>query len=134
MILHRSVRNPLLTLLLLATAALSAQAAPHVKRAVFTSGIENREPVDRLLSLSNNVTEVIFFTELRDLQGHRVVHRWTHGDRTMAEVGFDVGGPRWRVWSSKRLDPAWVGEWRVQVVDQDGTVLAEERLQYGSGG
>ena len=49
----------------------------------------------------------------------------------MAEVSFNVGGDRWRVWSSKTLVPEWRGDWNVIVVDEAGNVLHEDTLIYG---
>jgi hypothetical protein len=74
---------------------------------------------------------VLFFTELRDMAGQSVKHRWTHKGEQVAEVSFDVGGPRWRVWSSKTMMPEWQGEWTVQVVDAAGEVVAEKGFSYG---
>ena len=48
----------------------------------------------------------------------------------MAEIPFYVGGSRWRVWSSKNLEPSWVGEWKVSVTRSDGTVLESKRFHY----
>jgi hypothetical protein len=41
----------------------------------------------------------------------------------MARVSLRVAGPNWRTWSSKTILPEWTGEWRVDVVGPDGTVL-----------
>ncbi|WP_170165000.1 DUF2914 domain-containing protein [Inmirania thermothiophila] len=114
--------------LVLALAA--AQAGGAVARAVFTTGITGREPVDRVVELPNDQRRVYYFTELVGLAGQTVTHRWEYGGRVMAEVAFRVGGPRWRVWSSKNLLPQWTGEWRVAVVDEAGRVLAEDRFNY----
>ncbi len=109
-----------------------ARTPPRVARAAITSAVVDREPVDNLLTLSNEFDRVYFFTDLRHLEGHRVSHRWYYRDRLMSEVQFEIRGPRWRVWSSKSLDPSWVGEWRVAVVDQDGTILATRQFVYTS--
>jgi len=102
----------------------------HVARAVFTTGIENREPVDRLLVLSPPATEVYFFTDLRNLQGHTVVHRWQYQGKTVSNVPFVVQGDRWRVYSKKALPPDSYGEWSVTVVDDSGWPLYVELLRY----
>lgn len=104
-----------------------------VARAQFTSGIENREPVDALQSIGLDSREVVFFTELRDLEGRAVAHRWIHEGETRAVVDFDVGGPRWRVWSSKDLIPQMQGEWTVEVVDDTGTSHGQWSFTYGTG-
>ena len=106
----------------------------EVARAQFTTAIEAREPVDKVTILSNDVNKVYFFSELRNLQGQSVTHRWLLGGKVMAEVNFSVGGPRWRVNSSKALLPGWIGDWSVAVVDNSGTVLSEVKFQYVEAG
>jgi hypothetical protein len=67
---------------------------------------------------------VALYTELRDLAGQTVSHRWERGGQTMAVIAFKVGGDRWRVHSSKTLTPASKGSWRVVVADSRGAILA----------
>ena len=98
-------------------------------RSAFTTGVADREPADDLSTLSNDVDRMLYFTELRGLEGRTVLHRWQYKGEVMAEVPFAVGGPRWRVHSSKALDPSWLGEWTVSVV-VDGEVLASEGFRY----
>jgi hypothetical protein len=101
-----------------------------VARAQFAQSIEDREPQGRTVELSNNVGKVYFFTELRGMNGKSVTHRWVYGGEPRAAVTFNVGSNRWRVWSSKNLQPEWTGLWTVSVVDEEGNVLAEESLNY----
>ena len=61
-------------------------AVDPIKRAVFTSGIEDREPVDALDSLSTDSTRVFFFTEIMGMQGRTVTHRWMLNDDAMAAL------------------------------------------------
>lgn len=95
----------------------------EVARAQFTTGIEDREPVDDLSRLDTSRDQVFFFTELRGLEGRTITHRWMHDGEVQATVDFEVGGPRWRVWSSKDLLPDWTGGWTVVVVDDEGEQL-----------
>jgi hypothetical protein len=48
----------------------------------------------------------------------------------MARVPFVVNGPRWRVHSTKKLEPSWTGEWTVRVEDESGRVLHTESFSY----
>lgn len=107
-----------------------AQSEPTVARAHFASGITDREPVDEIAQVPNTTNRVFFFTELLNLTRQRVVHRWIYQGEVIAEVPFDVGGPRWRVWSSKTMLPEWTGVWTVEVVSE-GQVLTSATLQYG---
>ncbi len=106
-------------------------AGGEVARAQFTSSVVDREPQDAIEMLSNDSTEVTYFTELRDMQGQTVIHRWEYDGQSW-DVAFDVGGPRWRVYSTKSLDPSWTGAWTVKVVDMEGNVLSEKKIEYTS--
>jgi hypothetical protein len=105
-----------------------AAGPESVARALFTREIVDREPGKALTHAPSDVGTLYFFTELTDLEGETVVHRWEWNDQVMAEVAFDVRGPRWRVWSSKKIEPEWLGSWTVTVVDGSGSVLASRSL------
>jgi hypothetical protein len=121
----------LLPLFVLSLLWFTAAAAGEVARAQFTTGISVHEPIDAITELGTDQTQVYFFTELTGFSGETITHRWEHGGEMMAEVSFDVRGPRWRVWSSKQLQPGWTGEWKVSVVDGAGNVLVEKTFNYG---
>ena len=101
-----------------------------IARAIVTTGVIDREPVDEVKTLMNDSSMVYFFTELTGMKGHSVTHRWTFNGQVMGEVPFEVRGPRWRVWSSKNLDSIWLGNWKVSVVDENGNVLQSKKFHY----
>lgn len=105
----------------------------RVARAQFTSAIENREPVDRLVVASPLIGEVYFFTDLRHLDGRTVTHRWKHEGTVVSVVPFKVGGPRWRVYSKKVIEPDEIGTWSVTVIDESGWPLYTELFRYENG-
>ncbi len=111
--------------------ASAAMATGDVGRSFFTTGIDEREPVDRIETLAPSEERVFFFTEVIDMSDRSITHRWSYLGQTMAEVGFDIGGDRWRVWSSKRLVPEWAGAWQVDVIDENGQVLDTKYFHYG---
>ena len=111
-------------------AAAPAETHGTVARAIFTSAINDREPTDTISKLTSDATNITFFTELQGLQGQTVTHRWEHDNKVMAQVKFDVGGSRWRVFSNKRLDPSLAGEWKVSVVDASGGTLSASTFTY----
>ena len=116
----RTIATIAASMLLAASSAAALAQDPGVARAQFTTAIEDREPVNDFFRIDNDTGRVVFFTELRDLDGRTVTHRWMHDGEVQATVDFEVGGPRWRVWSSKDLIPAWTGAWTVEVVDDTG--------------
>ena len=101
-----------------------------VSRAMFTTEIENREPVNRVLLLENKYKQVYFFTDLRHLEGQDIIHRWEHEGHVIAEKVFSVKGPRWRVYSTQELDSSMLGRWTVVVSDKDGCPLKAVVFQY----
>ena len=105
-------------------------AEGSVARAAFTTRIENREPVDRVLVLNPPATEIYFFTDLRNLEGHTVTHRWEYQGRAVSNVPFVIGGNRWRVFSKKVFPPDSFGEWSVTVLDDNGWPLYVELFRY----
>ena len=107
--------------------------AASVARAQFTSDVVEREPIDKLGPTIEvqygGIQKVYFFTDLRDMSGDQVVHRWTLDGDVMAEIPFNIGGDRWRVWSSKRLLPGFDGIWAVDIVQND-EVIASHSFNY----
>ena len=97
----------------------------NVARAVFTSGISNREPVDQLTVWDPNRSVVFFFTEILDGTGTRITHRWLDNGESVGELNFNIGGPRWRVWSNKRYIGQERDEWTVEVIDDRGCSLGQ---------
>jgi hypothetical protein len=114
---------------LLALLAVSTAQA-DIARAILTTGIVEREPVNELNAIPADAQRAIFFTEIRDMAGKTVTHVWKHNGEVMADVKFNVGGPRWRVWSSKNMMPEWAGDWSVTVTDGEGNQLAEKTFTY----
>jgi hypothetical protein len=110
----------------------AAQALPEgsVARSAFTGGIQEREPVDQLTEVTTANSTVYFFTELKDLDGQTVKHRWLYQGAVVAEVAFNVGGSRWRVWSSKTLQPDQLGTWTVEVVNGSDKVIASSNIEH----
>jgi len=103
----------------------------RIMRALFTTAIVDREPVDTLKTLSTDINRVFFFTDLRGLGGQIVTHRWEYNGQIMAEITFRVGvGARWRVYSSKNLLPEWTGIWTVAVNSESGETLHTSTFEY----
>jgi hypothetical protein len=105
-----------------------------IARAQFTNGIKNREPIDhigdRVQSTEQTSKRLFYFTELRDMKGEKITHRWKYNDNTMAKVNFNVGGARWRVYSSKNLTPSMKGEWQIIVTDSANRVILTDSIIY----
>ncbi len=112
-----------------------APEVTRVKRAQFTNGIDNREPIDRISrtlpnwDYSGGAKPIFFFTEVSGLGGRTIYHRWELNGRVVSEIPFDVkSSVRWRVFSSKNIMPTMAGRWRVSVVDDLDNVLHSQGI------
>lgn len=101
-----------------------------VTRSQFTRDILNLEPVDAVSTLTNDATRIVYFTEIHDMAGRTVSHRWEYNGKIVMEVRIRVGTERWRAHSTKTLDPTWTGEWKVSVVDAAGGTLSVNTFSY----
>ncbi|MEC8082908.1 MAG: DUF2914 domain-containing protein, partial [Pseudomonadota bacterium] len=106
---HTFIRSILLCIATLSVPF--AMAEGTVARALFASEVLDREPIDELGDVIKveygEIQRVYFFTDLRDMEGGQVTHVWKLDGVIEAEIPFDIGGDRWRVWSSKRLMPGF---------------------------
>ncbi len=107
-----------------------ATADGRIARAQFTTDIVNREPVDRVLVVSPPVEELYFFTDIRHMEGDTATHSWRYRGELISKVSFEVGGPRWRVYSKVRLEPYQFGDWSVTVTDGNGWPLYTEMFRF----
>ena len=121
----------ILQLIILSSTLVAANVySGEVSRAMFTTSIEDREPVMAVDSVSSSAySSISFFTELNDLQGHNITHQWVFNDKVMFEKSFEVNGARWRVWTSKTFLPGWTGTWTVKVLDDDRTELVSKSFE-----
>ncbi len=89
-----------------------------------TRGIVDKEPIDATDWFSASDGEVYAFVRIKNPGGPtQITFSWYHGDRLQASVELNVGQSlSWRTWSKSRIRP---GNWRVQVADDSGRILAE---------
>jgi len=124
---------PVILLLFCTTAPHAGEPTPGpVARAVFTTAIQQAEPVDSIRELHGDAEQVFLFTELRDMTGEVVVHTWEHKGSVVARMRFHVEQPNAHLWSARVLTPDMQGSWRVVITNAAGAVLAEKTLDYNT--
>jgi len=128
------MQNLLPVILLLLSGMTAAHAgettASPVARAVFTTAVQQAEPVDSLSELRSGAEQVYLFMELRGMTGEAVVQTWEHKGSVVARVHFHVEHPDARLWAGRLLTPDMQGSWRVVITNAAGKVLAEKTLDY----
>ncbi|WP_125783712.1 DUF2914 domain-containing protein [Pseudoalteromonas rubra] len=116
-----------------ASVAMAAQVdTNHISRAVLTTEVVNREPVNVLkdsVEQSAFADKLYFFTEVRGLQGQTIRHLWFHQDQLMAEIDLAISAYRHRTYSSKNIMPSQSGQWRIEVITADDQLLAQKTFR-----
>ena len=117
----------------IASVALGAQIdTGKISRAVLTRSVEKREPVNVFAAdvrMSQFEGTLSFFSELKGLQGQQVKHIWYFESETMAEITLNVTSPRYRTYSTKNIMNTQTGHWRVDVVDEQGNLIAQKEFR-----
>jgi hypothetical protein len=120
-----------LLLLLLVNSALAQWPHENISQAVFAKSVEDRMPIEIVTEVDDSLGKIYFFTNIRNLTGDKITHRWLYKDKVKAEISFNIKGERWRVWSSKNLWHTWTGQWTVEVLNQHNQVLLTKTFEFG---
>jgi hypothetical protein len=98
-------------------------AGAAVADAKLGTGVVDREPEGVAESFKPDVGKVYCWTKVTGAEGTEITHAWFKGDEKMGEVKLAVKYPSMRTWSAKTIPADGTGDWRVDVVAADGTVL-----------
>jgi len=103
---------------------LSAELALAVNSNNDSVGVSDR--------FSSPVPFVFFNTKLEGMVGKKVSHRWFYHGELVLEEFFIVDKMSFSAVSKKNMNPKNMGEWRVEVRQQD-TLLKEKSFTYLAG-
>ncbi len=107
-----------------------SEGYPEIVSIKFTSGVSERNPVDELQVVPLSLQRIFTHTVVSSSRQDSIVHVYKFDGEEVARVPMKVGAsPTWRTWSSKYLDPLWVGNWTVEIQSVDGTVLAQKSFE-----
>ncbi len=102
---------------------------PRITRALLTSGLNNKEPLDNISSFitvnENKAQGVYYFTEIMNMKGQRLSHHWLWNNKMIYKKTFNILGNRWRAATSKLIPYSKAGLWRVKLVNEKGDSLNE---------
>lgn len=92
--------------------------------------VVDRVPADTASAFPADVGQLACWTRVTGAAGTTIQHVWIHGADEFP-VSLEIAGSPWRTWSTKEIPPDWTGEWRVEVRDGAGAVLASARFTVG---
>lgn len=100
-----------------------------VTRYVVASGVENKEPVGSLKTLTHRkggVARVYVFSDVQNFKGETIQYHWYQNDNLLAKVDIEVKGNRWRNKTFQNIGPAMTGRWRVELMFGNITLAKTE--------
>lgn len=102
-------------------------AEPGAAEVTVTTGIRDRMPVDAVESYAAKVESLFCFSRITGaVEDTTIWHVWYLGEKEMARIGLPVRSENWRTWSNKAIPAGAQGHWRVEVLDDQGNMLASK--------
>jgi len=86
--------------------------------------VERFKPIEPGRRFPAGVGKLYCLTRISNIEKDtEVYHIWYRGIEERLRIRLPVKPPSWRTYSWKRIQPADVGEWRVDICDAAGNVL-----------
>jgi hypothetical protein len=96
----------------------------EITRAAICRQVVDREPVDAGTSFESPVEKLSCFTHVTGAQNPvEIYHVWYFAEAERAVVKLKVNSVSWRTYSTKIIQPHEIGDWRVDVLEQEGNLL-----------
>ena len=96
----------------------------EITRAAICRQVVEREPVDAGTSFESLVEKLSCFTHVTGAQGPaEIYHVWYFAEAERAVVKLKVNSASWRTYSTKIIQLHEIGDWRVDVLGQEGELL-----------
>jgi len=96
---------------------------------VICEQIEEREPVNADSTFAVTVEKLYCFTKIAGAEVQTMIsHVWYWGEIERARIELPVRSISWRTYTAKKIQEHETGNWRVDILDTDGTVLKTIRF------
>lgn len=105
--------------------------AVEVAEAVICRDVQDREPVGASDSFPADVGTVWCWSKIKDGEGTTITHAYYYAGEEKAVIELSIGSPLWRTYSNKDILSDWTGEWRVDIVAGDGSLLKSLNFTIG---
>ena len=99
-----------------------------VKDIKICKSIYKRTPVGSDLIFTSNVDSLYCYTRIQNPgQKREVKHIWYFKDQMMTQVRYNVRKSNiYRSWTKKTILPNQIGDWRVDIQDNNGTIIGSK--------
>ena len=102
-----------------------------VKDIKICKSIYKRTPVGSDVVFTNNIDSLYCYTRIQNPGPKREVkHIWYFDDQMMTQVRYNVKKSSiYRSWTKKTILSSQVGNWRVDILDNNGTVIGSKKFE-----
>ena len=102
-----------------------------VKDIKICKSIYKRTPVGSDLIFTSNVDSLYCYTRIQNPgQKREVKHIWYFKDQMMTQVRYNVRKSNiYRSWTKKTILPNQIGDWRVDIQDNNGTIIGSKSFK-----
>jgi hypothetical protein len=101
-----------------------AASSLKIEKAVMCKGVDQRVPLGTGNVFASDAGMLFCFTKITGAAQDTVVtHKWFLNGDLKSSVDLPIESSSWRTWSTKRIGPADIGDWMVEVVSAEGVVL-----------
>lgn len=109
--------------------AASEEAAPsgvRVSRASICASVVDHEPMAKGELFPRDITKIYCFSEIAGIEEPlTVLHKWYYKYKLMGSVALRVKSKRFRTYSTKKIIPEQVGDWKVEIVNGQTDAVME---------
>lgn len=93
-------------------------------RAVICESIQEYAPVNPAVVFSIELGRISCFTDFNPVPRQTFIHhKWYRNDSLITDKRLTINPPRWASFTSVQLRDADKGPWRVEVTDENDTIL-----------
>ncbi len=104
----------------------------NVSRFIISQNVIENEPVGTIndITFENNIATIYAFSQVDDSKNTTLYYQWSLNDEDVAKIQIGVIGNRWRSHSSKFVQSNMHGQWKVELQNENGDVLAISQFEY----
>ncbi len=107
----------------------SKKAAPsgvRVSRASICASVVDHEPMAKGEQFPRDITKIYCFSEINGTEEPlTVLHKWYYKYQLVGSVALRVKSERFRTYSSKKVAPEQIGDWKVEIVNSQTDAVME---------